>query len=64
MIKICPSCSNVDIETLRDSLDDDIEIEETCIGQCGVEFVAYVDDKLIEAHDETTLIETIKSAID
>lgn len=59
MVNICPNCSNVDIEKLEAIVGED-NIELGCIGQCGLEFVAMVDDELIEASSEEELLEEIK----
>lgn len=59
MINICPNCSNVDIEKLQLLVGED-NVELGCIGQCGQEFVAMVNDELIEASSEEELISEIK----
>lgn len=59
MINICPNCSNVDIEKLQLLVGED-NVELGCIGQCGQEFVALVNDELIEATTEEELIAEIK----
>lgn len=59
MIRICPNCCNVDIEKIKAIVGEDM-VEEGCIGECGNEFLAYVDDELIEASSAEELIETIK----
>jgi len=61
MIRICPDCSNVDIDKLEKLGE---EIVEECIALCGTEYVAYIgDDELIEAESEEELIEKIKQAL-
>lgn len=59
MINICPNCSNVDIEKIQLLVGED-NVELGCIGQCGQEFVALVNDELIEATSEEELIAEIK----
>lgn len=59
MINICPNCSNVDIEKIQLLVGED-NVELGCIGQCGQEFVALVNDELIEASSEEELIAEIK----
>ncbi|QNO14694.1 DUF1450 domain-containing protein [Alkalicella caledoniensis] len=59
MVRICPDCCNIDIDKLEKL---GLEIVEECIGVCGTEFVAYVDDELIEADSEGELIEKIEKA--
>ncbi len=60
MIRICPDCSNVDIDKLEELGE---EIEEGCIALCGNEFVCFVGEKLIEAYSEEELIEKVKKEI-
>ena len=43
MIKVCSMCSGMSIEDLKAALLGR-EIEDTCIGECGSEFTAYVGD--------------------
>ena len=59
MIRICPYCSNVNIEEIKILVGDD-NVEEGCIGQCGQEFVAYVNDELIETSSEEELLDYIR----
>ncbi len=59
MINICPNCSNVDIEKIQLLVGED-NVELGCIGQCGQEFVAIVNDELIEASSEEELLAEIK----
>ena len=42
MIKVCSMCSGMSIEDLKAALLGR-EIEDTCIGECGSEFTAYVN---------------------
>lgn len=48
MIKLCSMCSGMSVEDLKAALLGR-EIEDTCIGECGYEFTAYVGDDLITA---------------
>ena len=48
MIKLCSMCSGMSVEDLKAALLGR-EIEDTCIGECGMEFVGYVGDDLVEA---------------
>lgn len=59
MIRICPACSGMDTEELKKALLGK-EFEETCIGECGSEYVAYVDDELVTADSEEDFIEKCK----
>lgn len=62
MIKVCPSCSNVDIERLE-SMVPTSQIEETCLGLCGANFdqaIAYVNGEWIEADDEEEVFKAVE----
>ena len=59
MIKVCSMCSGMSIEVLKAALLCR-EIEDTCIGECGSEFTAYVGDDLITASSEEDFIEQCK----
>lgn len=61
MVNICPNCSNVDIEKIQLLVGED-NVELGCIGQCGQEFCALVNDELIEASSEEELIDEIKKS--
>ncbi len=61
MIKICPACSGISIEDLREALLGR-EIEEMCIGECGMEFTGYVGDALITADSQEDFIEQANNA--
>lgn len=60
MIMICPDCSNVDMENIKELGE---EVEEGCIGLCGSEFVCFVDEEMVEAHSEEELIEKLREII-
>ena len=53
MIKVCSMCSGMSIEDLKAALLGR-EIEDTCIGECGSEFTAYVGDDLISQNEENS----------
>lgn len=59
MIRICSYCSNVDMEKIINIVGEE-NVEVGCIGQCGQEFVAYVNDELIETSTEEELLDYIK----
>lgn len=61
MIKVCPACSGMSIEDLREALLGR-EIDEMCIGECGMEYTAYVGDDLITADSEVDFIEKANNA--
>ena len=59
MIRIWRYCSNVDIDAIKTIVGDE-NVEVGCIGQCGQEFVAYINDELIETSTEEELFDYIK----
>ena len=59
MIRVCGYCSNVDIDAIKTLVGDE-NVEVGCIGQCGQEFVAYINDELIETSTEEELLDYIK----
>lgn len=59
MIKICSMCSGMSVEDLKAALLGR-EIEDNCIGECGMEFVGYVGDDLVEASSQEEFIEKCK----
>ena len=59
MINMCSMCSGMSVEDLKAALLGR-EIEDTCIGECGMEFVAYVGDDLVEASSQEEFIEKCK----
>ena len=59
MIKLCPACSGMSVEELKEALLGR-EIEEFCIGECGSEFTAYVGDDLVTADSQEDFIERCK----
>ena len=59
MIRVCGYCSNVDIDAIKTIVGDE-NVEVGCIGQCGQEFVAYINDELIETSTEEELLDYIK----
>ncbi|CDM67280.1 Hypothetical protein CM240_0101 [Clostridium bornimense] len=63
MIRICPFCSDVDIEELKEIVGEE-NVDEGCIGMCGQSHVAYFDDELIEAISEESLIEALKERLE
>lgn len=59
MIKICSACSGISIDDLKNALLG-VEVEDTCIGECGSEFTGYVDDELVTADSVEDFIEKCK----
>jgi len=62
MIRVCPNCSNVDVDELERLSSDDVEVE--CIGECGQHenhsFV-YINDELVIRDSEQELFAEVKS---
>lgn len=48
MVKFCSMCSGISIDDLKEALLG-MELDDNCIGECGSEFTAYVQDELITA---------------
>lgn len=59
MIKICPACSGMNADELRNALLG-VEIEEECIGECGCEFTGCVNDELVTASSQEDFIAQAK----
>ncbi|MFT8316374.1 MAG: DUF1450 domain-containing protein [Clostridium sp.] len=64
MIKVCPNCSGVDVEQLKDSV-----LEENlylgCIGLCGQnkgKSFGYINDELVIKDSSAEFIEAVKLA--
>lgn len=62
MVRVCPNCSNVDIDELTELLDGDIEV--ACIGECGQhegKSFGYINDELVIKDTEQEFFEAAKS---
>lgn len=62
MIKVCPSCSNVDLDALEREFGSD-NVEATCLGECGMnaeQSFGYVFEKWVIHDDEDAFMEDVK----
>ncbi|MCR8746962.1 hypothetical protein [Romboutsia lituseburensis] len=58
MIKVCSMCSGMSIDDLKNALLGK-EVEDMCIGECGSEFVGYVEDDLVTASSQEDFIKQV-----
>lgn len=67
MIVICPGCSGINIELIKDTFKDE-KIVYGCIGECGGRMdetmVAMVDGQFIEAKTDVEFIFKARNIID
>ncbi len=62
MIRVCPTCSNVDVDKLEELVPDNVEVE--CIGECGQhegKSFGYINDELVIKDSEQEIFEAVKS---
>ncbi|MEG6586924.1 DUF1450 domain-containing protein [Dendrosporobacter sp. 1207_IL3150] len=65
MIRVCPTCSNVDLEKITAILNEN-DIEVDCIGECGQhenKSFGYINDELVIKDTEEEFLEAIKQHI-
>lgn len=62
MIKICPNCSSVNIDKIKELVGKD-NLTEGCIGRCGTPYAAIVDFDAIICDSEDELYEEIKKRV-
>ncbi|CUH95822.1 hypothetical protein P22_1902 [Propionispora sp. 2/2-37] len=63
MIRVCPNCSNVDLEKLHAFLPEN-ELTEECIGECGQhedKSFGYIDEELVIKETEEEFINAVKA---
>jgi uncharacterized protein YuzB (UPF0349 family) len=63
MIRVCPNCTDVDIEKLEELVPGNLEVE--CIGECGQhegKFFGYINDELVIKETEEEFFEEVKKA--
>ena len=61
MIKICPFCSNVDVNKVKEIVGEE-NVKTGCIGQCRVykkEAVGFIDGKLVIKENEELFLKEI-----
>lgn len=62
MVRVCPNCSNVNVDELEELIPGNLEVE--CIGECGQhegKFFGYIDDELVIEDTEEEFFEAVKS---
>ncbi|MDF2636841.1 MAG: hypothetical protein K0R78_3715 [Pelosinus sp.] len=62
MVRVCPTCSNVDIDKLEKFVPDNLEVE--CIGECGQyegKSFGYINNELVIKDTEQEFLESVKS---
>ncbi|WP_378956969.1 hypothetical protein [Pelosinus sp. sgz500959] len=62
MVRVCPNCSNVNVNELEKLIPGNLEVE--CIGECGQhegKFFGYINDELIIKDTEQEFFESVKS---
>lgn len=63
MIRVCPNCTDVDIEKLEELVPGNLEVE--CIGECGQhegKFFGYINDELVIKETEEEFFEEVNKA--
>lgn len=62
MIRVCPYCSNVDVDKLKEVAGED-NVKKGCIGACRAfskEAVAKIDGELVIKQSEQELFDSLK----
>lgn len=62
MVKICPNCSCINIDEVREIVGED-NVTEGCIGHCGTPYIAIVNYEVFEADSEEEFLENLKENI-
>jgi len=63
MIRVCPNCTDVDIDKLEELVPGNLEVE--CIGECGQhegKFFGYINDELVIKETEQEFFEEVNKA--
>lgn len=64
MIKVCPTCSNVDVDKLEKMVSGD-KLEVGCIGECGQhegKSFGYINDELVIKETEADFMAAVKAS--
>lgn len=64
MIRVCPTCSNVDVDKLEELVPDNVEVE--CIGECGQhegKSFGFINDELVIKDSEEEFFEAVKAML-
>ncbi len=59
MIRICPRCSGMDLDELKQALLGK-QVVGGCLGQCGKDNRAYIDGELVIVESIEEIIEKVK----
>jgi uncharacterized protein YuzB (UPF0349 family) len=63
MVRVCPNCTDVDIDKLEKLVSGNLEVE--CIGECGQhegKFFGYINDALVVKDTEEEFFEEVNKA--
>lgn len=64
MVRVCPTCSNVDVDKLEELAPDNVEVE--CIGECGQhegKSFGFINDELVIKDNEEEFFEAVKAVL-
>lgn len=64
MVRVCPTCSNVDVDKLEELAPDNVEVE--CIGECGKhegKSFGFINDELVIKDSEEEFFEAVKAVL-
>ncbi len=62
MVRVCPSCSHVDVEKLQDMLQE-LDLQVECIGECGQhedQSFGYINDELVIKDSEEEFLDVVR----
>ena len=62
MVRVCPNCSNVDVDKLEELVPGNLEVE--CIGECGQhegQSFGYINDELVIKESEQEFFAAVKA---
>lgn len=65
MIKVCPCCSNVDVDTLEAKFGSE-NVEANCLGECGMnegKSYGFVFDKWVIHDDEEAFLADVEARL-
>lgn len=64
MIRVCPTCSNVDVDKLEEIAPDNVAV--ICIGECGKhegKSFGFINDELVIRDSEADFFEAVKAML-
>jgi len=65
MIRVCPSCSCVDVDELEKIVPED-KLEVSCLGQCGGvedQTIGYVNGEFVAVDSEEEFFKVVKESL-